>query len=117
MRNIICVSSKILHLCKCVINNMIQVLRHILLPSFCVAILANIGSAETFLIKNNPDTPLNWDDKIWSTGSYSDAVASEYIPGYYDESSGIDTRDAVLMFPGGSCAQPRRVCKFNTGLK
>lgn len=103
MRNIICVSSKILHLCKCVINNMIQTLRHILLPSFCVAILANIGSAETFLIKNNPDTPLNWDDKIWSTGSYSDAVASEYIPGYYDESSGIDTRDAVLMFPGGSC--------------
>ena len=52
--------------------------------------------------------PLNWDDKIWSTGSYSDAVASEYIPGYYDESSGIDTRDAVLMFPGGSCAQPHR---------
>lgn len=68
--------------------------------SFAVILL---GSAETFLIKNNPDTPLNWDDKIWSTGSYSDAVASEYIPGYYDESSGIDTRDAVLMFPGGSC--------------
>ena len=46
---------------------------------------------------------MNWEDKIWSTGSYSSPVETNYFPGYYDESSGIDARDAVVMFPGGTC--------------
>ena len=67
-----------------------------------IALFASVGEAETYLIKDKGGNPLKWSDTaIWSTGSYSDPTAAVYIPGYYDEPLGIDTRDAKIIFPGG----------------
>ena len=74
-----------------------------LISSFVIVLNTNATFAETYLIKDYPDSPLRWGDVgIWSTGSYSNPTAAVYIPGYYDELFGIDTRDAKIIFPGGS---------------
>ena len=67
-----------------------------------IALFASVVEAETYLIKDKGGNPLRWGDVgIWSTGSYSNPTAAVYIPGYYDELLGIDTRDARIIFPGG----------------
>ncbi len=73
-----------------------------LISSFVIVLNTNATFADTYLIRNYPGSPLKWSDTaIWSTGSYSDPTAAVYIPGYYDELLGIDTRDARIIFPGG----------------
>ena len=74
-----------------------------LISSFVIVLNTNATFAETYLIKDYPGSPLKWSDTdIWSTGSYSDPAKAEYIPGYYNELLEIDTRDARIIFPGGS---------------
>ena len=74
-----------------------------LISSFVIVLNTNATFAETYLIKDKGGNPLRWGDVgIWSTGSYSTPAAAVYIPGYYDELLGIDTRDARIIFPGGS---------------
>lgn len=63
----------------------------------------SLYSADVYHIHNVKGTPLTWSDSIWSIGDYVNYVPAEYCPGYYDELTGIDTRDAILMFPGGGC--------------
>ena len=67
-----------------------------------IALFASVGEAETYLIRDKGGNPLKWSTVgIWSVGSYQVYEQATYIPGYYDEPLGIDTRDARIIFPGG----------------
>lgn len=73
-----------------------------LISSFVIALNINATFAETYLIRDKGGNPLKWSTVgIWSVGSYQVYEQATYIPGYYDELLGIDTRDAKIIFPGG----------------
>ena len=70
--------------------------------SLIILFNANVSFADTYLIRDKGGNPLKWSTVgIWSVGSYQVYEQATYIPGYYDELLGIDTRDAKIIFPGG----------------